>query len=56
MTTPRTTPGKIFLMFYGLIGCAGAFLFFNLFLERIITFLAFILRSIHEREMKRKGS
>ena len=55
MTTPRTTPGKIFLIFYGFAGCAGAFLFFNLFLERIITFLAFILRAIHEREMKRKG-
>ena len=55
MTTPRTVPGKIVLIFYGFLGCAGAFLFFNLFLERIITFLAFILRSIHERELRRKG-
>ena len=55
MTTPRTIPGKVFLICYGFAGCAGAFLFFNLFLERIITFLAFILRSIHDREMKRKG-
>lgn len=55
MTTPRTTPGKIVLIFYGLMGCAGAILFFNLFLERIITFLAYILRSIHELELRRKG-
>ena len=55
MTTPRTLPGKIVLIFYGFLGCAGAILFFNLFLERIITFLAFILRSIHERDLKRKG-
>ncbi len=55
MTTPQTIPGKIVLIFYGLIGCAGAILFFNLFLERIITFLAYILRSIHERELRRKG-
>ena len=55
MTTPRTIEGKILLIFYGLVGCAGAILFFNLFLERIITFLAYILRSIHERELRRKG-
>ncbi|XP_074663151.1 potassium channel subfamily K member 13-like [Tubulanus polymorphus] len=55
MTTPRTIPGKIVLIFYGFLGCAGAILFFNLFLERIITFLAYILRSIHERELRRKG-
>ena len=55
MTTPRTLEGKILLIFYGLIGCAGAILFFNLFLERIITFLAYILRAIHERELRRKG-
>ena len=55
MTTPQTIPGKIVLIFYGLLGCAGAILFFNLFLERIITFLAYILRSIHERELRRKG-
>jgi hypothetical protein len=55
MTTPRTIGGKIVLILYGFLGCAGAILFFNLFLERIITFLAYILRSIHERELKRKG-
>jgi hypothetical protein len=55
MTTPQTTPGKIVLIFYGLLGCSGAILFFNLFLERIITFLAYILRSIYEMELRRKG-
>lgn len=55
MTTPRTVPGKIVLIFYGFFGCASAILFFNLFLERIITFLAYILRAVHEREMRRKS-
>ncbi|XP_076443039.1 potassium channel subfamily K member 13-like [Babylonia areolata] len=55
MTTPQTTAGKIVLIFYGFFGCAGAILFFNLFLERIITFLAYILRALHERDLRRKG-
>lgn len=37
MTTPATIGGKVFLMFYGLLGCAATILFFNLFLERVIT-------------------
>jgi hypothetical protein len=55
MTTPRTIGGKVLLIFYGFLGCAGAILFFNLFLERIITFLAYILRAIHDRKLKAKG-
>lgn len=55
MTTPRTPAGKTLLVFYGFFGCAGAILFFNLFLERIITFLAYILRAIHERRERKKG-
>lgn len=55
MTTPRTVAGQIVLIFYGFFGCAGAILFFNLFLERIITFLAYILRAIHIRDLRRKG-
>ncbi|XP_013781938.1 potassium channel subfamily K member 13-like [Limulus polyphemus] len=55
MTTPQTVPGKVMVIIYGFLGCSGAFLFFNLFLERIITFLAFVLRSIHEIELRRKG-
>lgn len=55
MTTPATVGGKIFLIFYGLIGCAATILFFNLFLERIITVLAFVLKSCYEVQRRRKG-
>uniref|UniRef100_A0A8C9V2K4 Tyrosyl-DNA phosphodiesterase 1 n=1 Tax=Scleropages formosus TaxID=113540 RepID=A0A8C9V2K4_SCLFO len=55
MTTPATVGGKIFLIFYGLIGCASTILFFNLFLERLITLLAVVLRSCHELQRRRKG-
>ncbi|KAL4656299.1 potassium channel subfamily K member 13-like [Arapaima gigas] len=55
MTTPATMGGKIFLIFYGLIGCASTILFFNLFLERLITLLAVVLRSCHELQRRRKG-
>ncbi|KAL2095311.1 hypothetical protein ACEWY4_010030 [Coilia grayii] len=55
MTTPATIAGKIFLIFYGLLGCAATILFFNLFLERIITMLAYIMRWCHERQLKRSG-
>lgn len=49
MTTPATIGGKVFLMFYGLLGCAATILFFNLFLERVITVIAVVLKSCHER-------
>ncbi|XP_033834565.1 potassium channel subfamily K member 13 [Periophthalmus magnuspinnatus] len=55
MTTPTTIAGKIFLIFYGLIGCAATILFFNLFLERIITMLAYIMRWFHERRLRCAG-
>nr|XP_019941201.1 PREDICTED: potassium channel subfamily K member 13-like [Paralichthys olivaceus] len=55
MTTPATISGKIFLIFYGLIGCAATILFFNLFLERIITMLAYIMRWCHERRLRCGG-
>ena len=55
MTTPATVGGKIFLIFYGLIGCAATILFFNLFLERIIIVLAYVLKSFHELQRRRKG-
>uniref|UniRef100_A0A4W5N7I1 Potassium channel, subfamily K, member 13a n=1 Tax=Hucho hucho TaxID=62062 RepID=A0A4W5N7I1_9TELE len=54
MTTPATVSGKVFLIFYGLIGCASTILFFNLFLERIITVLAFVLKSCHELQHQRQ--
>ncbi|KAM3869278.1 potassium channel subfamily K member 13 [Diretmus argenteus] len=55
MTTPATIAGKIFLIFYGLIGCAATILFFNLFLERIITMLAYIMRWCHDRRLRCAG-
>ncbi|XP_051501137.1 potassium channel subfamily K member 13-like [Myxocyprinus asiaticus] len=53
MTTPVTITGKIFLIFYGLIGCAATILFFNLFLERVITVIAFVLKFCHEHREQR---
>lgn len=32
--------GKVLLVFYGLLGCSATVLFFNLFLEKVITFLS----------------
>lgn len=55
MTTPVTIAGKIFLIFYGLIGCAATILFFNLFLERVITVIAFVLKFCHERRERQKA-
>lgn len=55
MTTPKTLPGKFMLIIYGFFGCSGGILFFNLFLERIITILAYIMRYFHEREAKRNA-
>ena len=52
MTTPRTDNGKVALIFYGFFGCSGGILFFNLFLERIITGLAYILRAVHKRRSR----
>ncbi|XP_062974554.1 potassium channel subfamily K member 13 [Elgaria multicarinata webbii] len=56
MTTPATITGKLFLIFYGLIGCAGTILFFNLFLERLITIIAYVMKSCHERQLRRNGA
>ncbi|XP_025726243.1 potassium channel subfamily K member 13 isoform X2 [Callorhinus ursinus] len=56
MTTPATVGGKIFLIFYGLIGCASTILFFNLFLERLITVIAYIMKSCHQRQLQRRGA
>uniref|UniRef100_A0A4W3GUV5 Potassium two pore domain channel subfamily K member 12 n=1 Tax=Callorhinchus milii TaxID=7868 RepID=A0A4W3GUV5_CALMI len=55
MTTPATVAGKVFLIFYGLLGCAGTILFFNLFLERIITLLAFVMKACHQRRVGSHG-
>ncbi|XP_069063261.1 potassium channel subfamily K member 13-like [Pleurodeles waltl] len=55
MTTPATTTGKIFLIFYGMIGCSSTILFFNLFLERIITLLGVAMRAFHLRQLRSRG-
>ncbi|XP_063145052.1 potassium channel subfamily K member 13 [Candoia aspera] len=55
-TTPTTRTGKLFLIFYGLIGCAGTILFFNLFLERLITIITCVMKSYHKKQLKRKGT
>ncbi|KAK9307875.1 hypothetical protein QLX08_001939 [Tetragonisca angustula] len=52
-TTPQTRAGKVVAVLYGFLGCSGGILFFNLFLERIITLLAWILRTIHIHRIKR---
>ncbi|XP_076629368.1 potassium channel subfamily K member 13-like [Colletes latitarsis] len=53
-TAPQTTVGKIAVILYGFFGCSGGILFFNLFLEKIITFLARILRNFHTHRLKRR--
>ncbi|XP_067102890.1 potassium channel subfamily K member 13 [Osmerus mordax] len=49
MTAPSTTVGKVILVFYGLVGCSAAILFFNLFLERVITMLGLLMHWCHRR-------
>ncbi|XP_078287088.1 potassium channel subfamily K member 13-like [Rhinoraja longicauda] len=56
MTTPATLGGRVFLVFYGLVGCSATILFFNLFLERTITLLAYVLRWFHQRGLQRGGA
>lgn len=43
MTAPSTVTGKVLLVLYGLLGCSATILFFNLFLERIITLLSLLI-------------
>jgi len=43
VTAPSTGTGKVLLVFYGLLGCSATILFFNLFLERVITLLSSLI-------------
>lgn len=52
LAAPRTTDGKIFLIFFGLIGCAAAILLFNLFLEGVITLITYVLSRCHEKKLQ----
>ncbi|XP_062037660.1 potassium channel subfamily K member 13 [Lepus europaeus] len=56
MTTPATVGGKIFLIFYSLIGCASTILFVNLFLERLIAVITYIMKSCHQRRLRKRGT
>lgn len=55
LAAPTTTEGKIFLIFFGLIGCAAAILLFNLFLECVITLIAYVLSRCHEQQLWNSG-
>ncbi|XP_049580873.1 potassium channel subfamily K member 13 [Syngnathus scovelli] len=52
VTAPSTIAGKVLLVFYGLFGCSAAMLFFNLFLERVIALLSFILFWCHSKRIR----
>ncbi|TRY93643.1 hypothetical protein DNTS_021142 [Danionella cerebrum] len=54
MAAPATHSGKIFLIFYGLFGCSTTFLFFNLFLEGMITLTTFLLRRCRKQNQRIK--
>ncbi|CAB1348584.1 unnamed protein product [Coregonus sp. 'balchen'] len=49
MTAPSTTEDKVLLVIYSLLGCSATTLFFNRFLERVITMLGFLMRWCHRR-------
>ena len=53
MTSPSTLQGRILLIVYGLPGCAACILFYNIFLERLITFLAYVMKQCHERRVRK---
>nr|XP_033812573.1 potassium channel subfamily K member 13-like isoform X2 [Geotrypetes seraphini] len=55
LTTPATTIGKAFLVFYGMLGCSGTILFFNLFLERLITLLGAAMRAFRLHQLRSRG-
>ncbi|XP_062242277.1 potassium channel subfamily K member 13 [Platichthys flesus] len=52
VTASSTVAGKVLLVFYGLLGCSATLLFFNLFLERVITFLSLQLFWCHRRRSR----
>ncbi|XP_070762128.1 potassium channel subfamily K member 13 [Enoplosus armatus] len=55
VTAPSTVTGKVLLVFYGLLGCSATILFFNLFLERVITLLSFLTFWCHRRKTGHSG-
>ncbi|KAM9801637.1 potassium channel subfamily K member 13 [Neosynchiropus ocellatus] len=56
VSAPSTTPGKVLIVIYGLFGCPATILFFNLFLERVISVLSlFTAWRHHSRSMGSEG-
>ncbi|WKY14031.1 hypothetical protein Q1695_004676 [Nippostrongylus brasiliensis] len=53
-STPRTNVGRVLTIIYGVVGCTSCVLFFNLFLERFVTALSYLLRYFHERKLRRR--
>lgn len=43
-STPKTSAGRFLTIGYGVLGCTCCILFFNLFLERFVTALSYLLR------------
>ncbi|CAJ0586439.1 unnamed protein product, partial [Mesorhabditis spiculigera] len=52
--TPRTILGRAATIGYGVVGCTCCVLFFNLFLERLITAFSYLLRYFHEKKVRRR--
>ncbi|XP_062275329.1 potassium channel subfamily K member 13 [Scomber scombrus] len=52
VTAPSTMTGKVLLVFYGLLGCSATILFFNLFLERVITLLSLLILWCHSKRTR----
>ncbi|XP_014259313.2 potassium channel subfamily K member 12-like [Cimex lectularius] len=55
-STPNTPAGRVAVIVYGFLGCSGGILFFNLFLERIISLLALFLGYLHVRKLQKAGT
>ncbi|CAB3397501.1 unnamed protein product [Caenorhabditis bovis] len=53
-STPRTTFGRLMTIIYGVVGCTCCVLFFNLFLERLVTGMSYILRQMRERKLQKR--
>uniref|UniRef100_A0AAY4CWY3 Potassium channel domain-containing protein n=1 Tax=Denticeps clupeoides TaxID=299321 RepID=A0AAY4CWY3_9TELE len=54
MTAPSTFAGKVFLLFYGLFGCSATILFFNMFLERVISLMTLMMQWSHRNRQQKK--
>ncbi|CAI5453569.1 unnamed protein product [Caenorhabditis angaria] len=53
-STPHTSWGRLLTIIYGVVGCTCCVLFFNLFLERLVTGMSYILRYLRERKIQNR--